>query len=208
MLAVIPPVMLSPISCTTPNEPGLMFSTRRGLEELAFAFSTTEPTTAASRTTLLVMLSSALSMYVPGARTMRPTPVLASALNRPTLVLTAVCSSRRWLGTSCTEFSPGMSLALVQGSTVHKSGKGGNGGDVEVAGMASKGVEALKSAIAAWVGAVPRTKAEGLSPEGTRIAWVEAPMGVEIGVAAGVSGMAAALMGLRLDGLQARSPRW
>ncbi len=27
--------MLSPISCTTPNEPGLMYSTRRRLEELA-----------------------------------------------------------------------------------------------------------------------------------------------------------------------------
>ncbi len=55
-----PPVMLSPISCTTPNEPGLMFSTRRGLEELACASSTTEPAIAASKTTLLVMLSSAL----------------------------------------------------------------------------------------------------------------------------------------------------
>jgi hypothetical protein len=64
------------------------------------------------------------------------------------------------------------------------------------AGTASERVEALESAIAAWVGAVPRTKAAaGQSPEGTRIAWMEAPMGVEIGVAAGVSGMAAALMG-------------
>ena len=62
--------------------------------------------------------------------------------------------------------------------------------------MASERVEALESAIAAWVGAVPRTKAAaGQSPEGTRIAWMDAPMGVEIGVAAGVSGMAAALMG-------------
>ena len=62
--------------------------------------------------------------------------------------------------------------------------------------MASERVEAVESAIAAWVGAVPRTKAaSGQSPEGTRIAWMEAPMGVEIGVAAGVSGMAAALMG-------------
>ena len=52
--------MLSLISCTTPDEPGLMFSTRRGLEELPCALSTTEPATAASRTTLLVMLSSAL----------------------------------------------------------------------------------------------------------------------------------------------------
>jgi hypothetical protein len=67
---------------------------------------------------------------------------------------------------------------------------------MEAAGMASERVEALESAIAAWVGAVPRTKAAaGQSPEGTRIAWMEAPMGVEIGVAAGVSGMAAALMG-------------
>ena len=57
---------------------------------------------------------------------MRSTPVLASALVRPALVLTAVCSSRRWLGTSCTEYSPGMSLASVQGSTVHGSGGGGN----------------------------------------------------------------------------------
>jgi hypothetical protein len=37
-----------------------MYSTRRRLEELAFAFSTTEPATAASMTTLLVTLSSAL----------------------------------------------------------------------------------------------------------------------------------------------------
>jgi hypothetical protein len=67
---------------------------------------------------------------------------------------------------------------------------------MEAAGTASERVEALESAIAAWVGAVPRTKAAaGQSPEGTRIAWMEAPMGVEIGVAAGVSGMAAALMG-------------
>ena len=80
--------MLSPITCTTPDEPGLMCSTRRGLEELACASSTTEPATAASRTTLLVMLSSALSMYVPGARTMRPTAVLASALVRSALVPT------------------------------------------------------------------------------------------------------------------------
>ena len=55
---------------------------------------------------------------------MRPTPVLASALSRPALVLTEVCSSRRWLGASCTECSP-MSLASVQGSTVHGSGGGG-----------------------------------------------------------------------------------
>jgi hypothetical protein len=34
------------------------------------------------------MLSSALSMYVPGARTMRPTAVLARALVRPAVVLT------------------------------------------------------------------------------------------------------------------------
>ena len=54
---------------------------------------------------------------------MRPTPVLASALSRPALVLTEVCSSRRWLGASCTECSP--SLASVQGSTVHGSGGGG-----------------------------------------------------------------------------------
>jgi hypothetical protein len=85
-----------------------MFSTRRGLEELACAFSTTEPATAASRMTLLVMLSSALRLYVPGARTMRPTAVLASALVRLATVLTEVCSSRRWLSTSCTEYSPGM----------------------------------------------------------------------------------------------------
>ena len=80
--------MPSPISCTTPNEPGWMFSTRRGLEELACAFSTTEPATAASRMTLLLTLSSALSMYVPGARTMWPTAGLASALVRATVLLT------------------------------------------------------------------------------------------------------------------------
>ena len=62
--------------------------------------------------------------------------------------------------------------------------------------MASERVEALESAIAAWVGAVLRTKAaSGQSPEGTRIAWVEALVGVVIGVAAGLSGMAATLMG-------------
>ena len=60
-----PLVMLSPISCTTPDGPGLMFITRRRLDHefrpvLACASSTTEPATAASRTTLLVMLSSAL----------------------------------------------------------------------------------------------------------------------------------------------------
>jgi hypothetical protein len=54
--------MLSPISCTTPDEPGFMFSTRRGLEELDCASSTTEPATAASRTTLLVMLSVAVRL--------------------------------------------------------------------------------------------------------------------------------------------------
>ena len=81
--------MLSPIICTTPNEPGLMFSTRRGLEELACAFSTTEPATAASRMTLLLTLSSAVRLYVPGARTMRPTAALASALSRLATVLTA-----------------------------------------------------------------------------------------------------------------------
>ena len=53
---------------------------------------------------------------------MWPTSGLSSALSRPALVLTAACSSRRWLGTSCR----GMSLALVQGSTVHGSGGGGN----------------------------------------------------------------------------------
>jgi hypothetical protein len=79
-----PLVMLSPISCTTPNEPALMYSTR----ELACAFSTTEPATAASRTTLLMTLSSVLSMYVPAARTMWPTAVLARALARPATVLT------------------------------------------------------------------------------------------------------------------------
>jgi len=55
-----PPVMPSPITCTTPDEPGLMFSTRRGLGELPCALSTTEPATAASMMTLLVTLSSAL----------------------------------------------------------------------------------------------------------------------------------------------------
>jgi hypothetical protein len=94
-------VILSPNSCTTPDEPGLMFSTRRGLEELPCAFSTTEPATAASMMTLLVTLSSALSIYVPDARTMWPTPVLARALSRPALVLTAVRSARRWLVSTC-----------------------------------------------------------------------------------------------------------
>ena len=66
---------------------------------------------------------------------------------------------------------------------------------MEAAGTASERVDALELAIAAWMGAVPRTKAEGQSPEGTRIARMEAPTGVEKDVAAGVSGMAAALMG-------------
>ncbi len=90
---------------------------------------------------------------------MWPTVVLASALVRPVLLLTAVCSSRRWLGTSCTEYSPGMSLASVQGNTVHGSGGGNNMGNDGGVGIASERVEALESAIAAWVGAVPRTKA-------------------------------------------------
>jgi|EP00900_Chrysochromulina_parva_P006322 hypothetical protein len=60
--------------------------------------------------------------------------------------------------------------------------------------MASERVEALELAIAAWVGAVPRTTKAGQNPEGTRIAWVEALVGVVIGMAAGVLGMAAALM--------------
>ena len=59
---MLPPVMLSPISCTTPEDPGVMFSTRRGLDELACAFRMTEPATAASRTTLLVMLISAVRL--------------------------------------------------------------------------------------------------------------------------------------------------
>jgi hypothetical protein len=50
----LPPVMLSPITCTTPDEPGLMYSTHIGL---ACASSTTEPATAASRTTLLVTVT-------------------------------------------------------------------------------------------------------------------------------------------------------
>jgi cation transport regulator ChaC len=54
--------MFSPISCTTPDGPGLMLTTRRGLDELACAFRMTEPATAASRTTLLVMLSSAMRL--------------------------------------------------------------------------------------------------------------------------------------------------
>eukprot|EP00900_Chrysochromulina_parva_P012264 jgi/Chrpa1/21038/Chrysochromulina_OHIO_Genome00025043-RA len=78
--------MLSPITCTMPDDPGLTFSTRNALPP----FSTTEPATAASMTKLLVMLSSALRLYVPGARTMRPTAVLARALVRPTTLLTAV----------------------------------------------------------------------------------------------------------------------
>jgi hypothetical protein len=56
--------------------------------------------------------------------------MLASALSRPATVLTAVCSIRRWLGTSCTEYNPGVSLALVQGCVVHGNGGGGVRGDV------------------------------------------------------------------------------
>jgi hypothetical protein len=52
--------MLSPISCTTPDGPGLTYSTRRELEALACACSTTEPATTASMTMLLVTLSSPL----------------------------------------------------------------------------------------------------------------------------------------------------
>ena len=112
--------MLSPITCTTPDEPGLMCSTRRGLEELACAFSTTEPATAASRTTLLVMLSSALSMYVPGARTMRPTAGLASALVRPTTLLTAVPG---WLAGELVSWFAG------EGEGGGGEGGGGDGGE-------------------------------------------------------------------------------
>ena len=65
---------------------------------------------------------------------MQLTAVLASALSRPALVLTWVCSSRRWLGTaSCRpRYNPGSLLASVQGSTVHGSaisGNHGGGGD-------------------------------------------------------------------------------
>ena len=65
---------------------------------------------------------------------MRLTTVLASALVRPALVLTWVCSSRRWLGTanSRPRCNPGASLASVQGSTVHQGGidgEHGGGGD-------------------------------------------------------------------------------
>ncbi|KOO35469.1 hypothetical protein Ctob_007932 [Chrysochromulina tobinii] len=51
---------------------------------------------------------------------MWPTVGLASALVRPALLLTAVCSSRRWLGTGCS-YSPGASLALVQGSMLYNA---------------------------------------------------------------------------------------
>ena len=77
--------------------------------------------------------------------------------------------------------------------------------------MASERVEAVESAMAAWVGvaaaAVPRTKAaSGQSPEGTRIAWVEASMGgaravdrvvvaVAVGAEVKVPAKAAATMG-------------
>ena len=53
---VLPPVMPSPMSCTTPDEPGLMFSTRACCP----AFRVTVAPGAASTITLLVMLSSAL----------------------------------------------------------------------------------------------------------------------------------------------------
>ena len=73
--------------------------------------------------------------------------------------------------------------------------------------MASERVEAVESAMAAWVGvaaaAVPRTKAaSGQSPECTRTAWVEASVGEAsraavgaLGAEAQVSGMASAVMG-------------
>jgi hypothetical protein len=48
--------MMSPMSCTTPDDLGLTFSTRNALPP----FSTTEPATSASMTTLLVTLSSPL----------------------------------------------------------------------------------------------------------------------------------------------------
>ena len=65
---------------------------------------------------------------------MWPTAGLASALVRPALSLTWVCSSRRWLGTaSCRpRYNPGTWLASVQGSTVHGSAISddqGGGGD-------------------------------------------------------------------------------
>jgi len=72
------------MSCTTPDDPGLTFSTRNALPP----FSTTERATSASMMTLLVTLSSPLRKYVPGARIMRPTAVSASALVRATVLLT------------------------------------------------------------------------------------------------------------------------
>ena len=65
---------------------------------------------------------------------MQQTAVLASALVRPALVLTWICSSRRYLGiASCRPwYNPGTLLASVQGSTVHGSaisGDHGGGGD-------------------------------------------------------------------------------
>ena len=48
-----PPVMFSPMICTTPDDPGLTISTRNALPPS----STTKPATAASMTTLLVTLS-------------------------------------------------------------------------------------------------------------------------------------------------------
>jgi hypothetical protein len=150
-----PPVMVSRLSCTTPDEPGLMFSTRRGLMELACAFRTTEPATA-SRTTLLVTLSSALSIYVPGSRTTRPTAVLASALVRLTVShTTAVPGGYGGGGRYGGEGGDG------GGEGGGEGGEGGGGGDGEGGGGeggggGARGPQSVQS--------VPRLQSEYSAP--------------------------------------------
>ena len=90
-----------------------------------------------------------------------------------------------------------MSLASVQGSTVHRSGEGGNRGDngSDGDGLRMRGggrIGGIVACVGAATEAETRTKeASGQRPEGTRIAWVEASMGVTraaVGVVIGVGG--------------------
>jgi hypothetical protein len=77
-----------------------------------------------------------------------------------------------------------MSLASVQGSTVHRSGEGGNKGDDGSCGdglrMRGGGrIGGIVACVGAATEAETRTKeASGQRPEGTRIAWVEASLEV------------------------------
>ena len=76
---------------------------------------------------------------------MRPMVVLASALVRPASVLTAVCSSRRWLGIRSAEYSPASGWSLGRtalAKTITPEGRGGGG--VHVPHATGQVVRAIK----------------------------------------------------------------